>query len=217
MRSADPQRRPARPMRRGSQHAALHFPQAVPIDRLAAPERAAKAQALEQAPDTLLERHTCSREFRPDVRHVGGNADTEDQPPLGDLVERGHLMRQQHGVAQRRQQHGGAEFEASHARSHGGEQRQRLVPRPRQQGIADPDRVEAQALRALRQRQQRRGLRLSGHDLLASRQQVSQTRCHGVLPVTLPGLALQTAGIVIAVGYSVRRLLMAAASVPSSR
>ena len=60
-----------------------------------------------------------------------------------------------HRVAQRRQQHGGAELDARHAGGHGGQQGQRIVARPRQQRIADPDRIEAERLGALGQRQQR--------------------------------------------------------------
>ena len=50
------------------------------------------------------------------------------------------------------------------------------MPRPGRQRVADPDGVEAQARRALRQGQQRTGLGPALHDLLARRQQVTEVQ-----------------------------------------
>jgi hypothetical protein len=83
---------------------------------------------------------------------------------------------QQDGIAQGRQQHRGAELHLARARRHGGEQGQRIVPRPGQERIADPYGIEAQRLGALGKRQQRGGFGLSSHDPFAGRQQVSQSR-----------------------------------------
>src|SRR3546814_10605034 len=46
-----------------------------------------------------------------DVLHVGGDADAEDDAAFRYLVEGRDLMRQHHRVAQRRQQHRGAQFD----------------------------------------------------------------------------------------------------------
>ena len=55
-------------------------------------------------------------EFGADVGNVAGDADAEDDPALADLVEGRDLMGQQHRVAQRRQQHRGAELDAPRPR-----------------------------------------------------------------------------------------------------
>ena len=81
--------------------------------------------------------------------------DAQDEASLRHLVQRRHLVRQQHRVAQRRQQHRGAQRDARHPAGHAGEQRQRIVPRPCQHRIADPDRIVAQRLGAGGERQQR--------------------------------------------------------------
>ena len=161
---------------------ALDLPASVPRHRLAGPQRAAQLHAFEQPPDALLERHARGHELGADVGNVGGDADAQDHAPLRDLVERGDLLRQHDGIAQGRQQHRGAELDARHAGGHGREQGQRIVPRPRQQRIADPDRVEPEARRAFGQLQQGHRLRPPRHGLLAGRQQVSNARRHGGPP-----------------------------------
>ena len=55
-------------------------------------------------------------------------------------------MRQHHRIAQRRQQHRGADFDAGEAAGDRGEQRQWFMTRAGQDRIADPDGVEAEAL-----------------------------------------------------------------------
>src|SRR6185312_3338624 len=154
--------------------ALLHAPELAPVDRLAGPQRLAQPDRLVHAADPLLERHAHCLELEPDRRHVGGDADAQDQPALGDAVDRRHLVRQQHGIAQGWQQHRGAELGLPRARGDGGQERQRIVARPRRHRIADPDRIVAQLLGRLGQRQQRAGLVMVLHDALARRQQVSE-------------------------------------------
>src|SRR5207247_5746291 len=81
----DPDRRPARTVRRRAERGLLHDPAAVPVDRLAGPQLARQAQPFEHAADALLERHATGGEFGADVRHVAGDADAEDEAALADL------------------------------------------------------------------------------------------------------------------------------------
>jgi hypothetical protein len=138
-------------VRRRRQHALLDRPAALPVDRLAAPQRAGQRQAFHHAADAFLERHAGGFELGADVGDIGGDADAENQPALRDLVDRRHLVREQHRVAQCWQEHRGAELDASRARRSSRKQGERIVPRPRQQRIADPDRIVAQALGPLGQ------------------------------------------------------------------
>jgi len=71
---------------------------------------------------------------------------TEHQAALADLVEGGELVRQHHRVAQGRQKHRGAELHFPRPRRHRREQSQGVVPRPGQQRVADPYRVETEPL-----------------------------------------------------------------------
>jgi hypothetical protein len=147
-------------MRCRAKRAALDLPAAIPVHRLAGPQGPAERQAFDHPADTLVEWHAGGLELGADVRQVGGNADPQDQPALGDAVERRDLLREDDGIAERRQQHRGAELDLAGARRHRGQQGQRVVPRPGEQGIAHPDGVEAQCLGALGQRQQGGGLGL---------------------------------------------------------
>ena len=81
-------------------------------------------------------------------------------------------MRQQHGIAQRWQQHGRADLHPYGAGGDGCHQRHGVMPRPGGDAIADPDGIEAYTFGALGQRQQGRGLVLAGHDALARRQKI---------------------------------------------
>ena len=158
-RTGHPDRRAAGTVGGRAQHAALHRPAALPVDRLSGPQGAGQPQAFHHAADAAFERHARRGEFRPDIGHVAGDARPEDKPSLADLIERGELMRQHDRVAQCRQKDRGAERHLSGARRHRGQQGQRIVARPRQQRIPDPHRIEAQSLGARRELQQRRGLR----------------------------------------------------------
>ena len=102
--AAEPDRRTARPVRRRPHRVALHRPELVPGHGLAAPQRLAEAHRLVHAADPLLERHAHGLELAANRRHVGGDANAQDQPALGDAIDGGHLVRQQDGIAQRRQQ-----------------------------------------------------------------------------------------------------------------
>src|SRR3546814_3656960 len=64
-------------------------------------------------------------------------------------------MRQHHRVAQRRQEHRGAQLDPLRASRHAGEQRDRLVPRAGEERVPHTDRVVAERLGPLGQRNQR--------------------------------------------------------------
>ena len=105
-------------------------------------------------------------------RHLGGDAEAENQAALAEQVEVGGLVGHDDRVAQRRQQHRSAHLDAPGA---GGNRRQGgegFQPRPRQDAVARPHRVEAERLGALRQIDDLAhvGGRLA-HDELAGRQQ----------------------------------------------
>ena len=165
----------------GPERALLHRPAALPVDRFAGPEGAAKAQAFQHATDALLERDARGFELVADVRHVRGDADAEDDAALGNLVQRRDLVRQYHRVAQRRKEYRRAEFDPFRPAGDACEQGDRLVPRPGEEGVAHPDRIVAESLGALGQRQQRCRRRMSLHDALAGRQKVTDARGHGVV------------------------------------
>ena len=101
----------------------------------------------------LFERHADRLELGMDAGCVDADADAEDDPALADLVERGDLVGKNHRVAQRRHEDGRSELDTRRPRGDGAQQRHRLVAGPRGDRIADPDRVEAEIFRLLRQRQ----------------------------------------------------------------
>jgi hypothetical protein len=82
------------------------------------------------------------------------------------------------GLRSAGQQDGGAEAHPPGARGDGGEEGQRLVPRPRGERVADPHGVEAGGLRALGHGQHRGCLRATGHDRLASGEQDAELDRH---------------------------------------
>jgi hypothetical protein len=100
-------------------------------------------------------------EFGAEVGSVRGEADTQDQSPLADLIQCRDLVREQYRITQRWQQYGGAKFDPWDAPGHPGEQYQRFVAWAGKQGISNPDRGIAQRSSTLRQRQQRLGFRTS--------------------------------------------------------
>ena len=177
-RSAAPDRRPARPVRRRSQGTVGDLPATVPVHRIAGPEGLAESKPFHHSADPLLERHAGRLELGSDVGHIGGDADAHDEAPLADLIQSRDQMRQDHRVAQGRQQDRRPQLDPGHPPGNAGQQGQGFVPRPRQQGIANPDRIEPGAFRPFRKRQQGRGVGFSLHDLLAGRQQVSQLYGH---------------------------------------
>src|SRR5439155_18280570 len=73
------------------------------------PERLTDLDRLEESPDAPLERNAGGRELFADRRIVGGEADAEDDAALRGAVERADDVHQDDGVAQRRQEHAGAE------------------------------------------------------------------------------------------------------------
>ena len=64
---------------------------------------------------------------------VAAEADSDDEPAPGELIERGQPLRHVHGAVERRQQHGRPE---PHARGHGGRIRQEL---DRLEGVDRPE------------------------------------------------------------------------------
>ena len=184
--ASDPDRRSARAMRCRAEHATFDFPAPVPVDGPARPERTRQRQTFNESADPLLEGNARSLELRAGGRPVGGDADSQDHAALGDAIERGHLLREHDGIAKGRKQHGGAEFHSARPCRDGGEERQRIVPRSGEKGVAYPDRIESQRLGPFRQRKQRSGFRISFHGAFAGRQQVSQFR-HRRFPLFVEG------------------------------
>ena len=185
-----PDRRAAFAVGGGADGCVPHLPASVPGDGFAAPQGAAQPQAFHHTAEAFFPGHAAGFELGADVGNVTGDADAEDDASIGYLVQRGDLVRQQHGVAQRRQQYGGAEFHPAGTAGDGGQQRDCVVAWPGGDGIADPDAVVTQALRPFRQRQQRRRFRPPFHDAFARRQQVSNARRH----MFSPGLRGQDRG-----------------------
>jgi len=109
--------------RRRAEHALLHVPAAVPIDGLSHPQRFAEAQPFHHRADALVPRHARGAEFGADVGDVARDANAEDDAACAHLIQRGDLMCQKHGIAQRRQQDRGAEPDALRATRNGREQR----------------------------------------------------------------------------------------------
>ena len=166
--ATDPDRRTTRAMRLGLHRDVVQREMlAAEAHAVAGPQRATDLQRLEEAADAALPRHADGGELPADRRRVGGDADAEDHAALRHAVERADDVRQRHGIAQRGQQHAGAQPHARRARGDRGQQRERLVARPRRDRVADPDGVEAGRLRALGHGQQRRRLRAPGHHRLA--------------------------------------------------
>jgi len=79
------------------------------------------------------------------------------------------LLREHDRVAQGRQQHRRPQERAARARAGRGEQGQRIVPRPGQQRVADPDRIVALTLGPFGKREERRRLGAAFHHLFAGR------------------------------------------------
>jgi hypothetical protein len=136
---------------------------------LTSPQRPSKPHSLKQPSDALLERHTGGCEFRADVWHIRGYADTENQSAFCNLIERCNLMRENNGIAERREQNSGPDVDPWHAACYRGEQCQRFMARASQQGIAHPEGVKSQALGTHCQFQQWCGLRLPDQDLFSCR------------------------------------------------
>ena len=139
-RAADPDQRPAGAIGRRREHAAIDLPQPVPVDRVSRPQRPRKPDAFKQSTNALFERHASRREFAPDIRNIRRDADADDEAAFGDLVEGRKLVREKHRIAHRRQQHRGADLDPRQPGSDSRKQSQRIVARPRQQRVADPDR-----------------------------------------------------------------------------
>src|SRR5215510_1046365 len=118
---------------------------ALVVDRLAAPQPLDDLEALDEAADAIL--RILPERLIFDVAIA--EADTEDQPAVGDDVERGELLGDLDGVVQGKQQDAGAE---DHAARLGGDPRQRrdrLEVRERigQVVLARPYRAEAHGTR----------------------------------------------------------------------
>ena len=171
-------------MRHRAERRLLHDPAAVPRDRLAGPQLAAEPQPFEHASDALFERHAAGDELGADVRHVAGDADAEDEAAFADLVQGRDAVRQHDRVAQRRQQHRGAELDAL-VRAATADSRVSGSCRGRA-SIESPTQIEivAEQFGAFGQREQRRRLGAALHDPLAGRQQISDAHGHD------PGLPL---------------------------
>ena len=145
---------------------------------VALPQRLTDLDRLEESPDPPLEGNARGRELFADRRIIGGEADSEDDTPLGGAVERADDVGQDDRIAQRRQEHARAETHAPRTAGHGSQQRERLVSRPGDQRVADPHGVEARGLRALGHGQQRSRLRTTGHDGFASGDQHPELDSH---------------------------------------
>jgi hypothetical protein len=101
-------------------------------------------------------RHALAKDRHPaSHRHTDGRVlfgaaaegDAERQPPAREMLERGHLTREHGGIAQREDEHRGAELDAPYARCGRGEEHQRVEHvRPVEDAVLGPDRVEAERL-----------------------------------------------------------------------
>ena len=172
-RASHPDGRSAGTVRGGAEHSALHPPAALPLDRLARPERTAQAKPFQHAPGALLEGDARRLELVANALDIRGDPDAEDQPALRDPVERRHLMGEQDGIAECGQQHRGAEQDPPGSRRDTRKQGERFVPRPGEQAVAHPHRVVAERLGLLRKLQHRRHVGRPGHDSLAGGEQVA--------------------------------------------
>src|SRR5262249_6015122 len=72
---------------------------AAEADVVAAPQRAADLEHLEESSDPTLERHADGLEFLPDGRRVGRDADAQDHTALRHTVERADDVGQHDGIA----------------------------------------------------------------------------------------------------------------------
>src|SRR3954466_15011126 len=139
--AAKPDRRSAGTVRHRAERRLLDNPSAVPRNRLAGPQLAAEPQPFEHASDALFEWHAAGDELGADVRPVAGDANAENEAAFADLVQSRDAVRQHDWVAQYRQQHRGAQLDATGARGNVQWHGQRLVPRPGEDPIADPPRT----------------------------------------------------------------------------
>ena len=181
--AADPDRRAARPVGLGlHRHVVEREVLALKAHVIATPERLTDLERLEKAADPPLEGHAGGGELLADRRIVGGEADAQDDAALRRAIERADDMGQHHRIAQRRQEHTGAEAHAPGAPGDRRHQRERLVSGPGDQRVPDPHGVEACRLRALGHGQERRRLRMTGHDGLARGYQHTELDSHRYLP-----------------------------------
>src|SRR5262249_25489541 len=97
-------------------------------------------------------------------------------------IEGGDDVGEDHGLAKRGQEHGRAQPHALGARGHCSEQGERLVARPRGDGVTDPHGVEAPRLRVLRHGQERARLLSPRHDGLTPGKQQAECNRHPGIP-----------------------------------
>src|SRR5438445_422120 len=98
--AADPDRRAARPLRLGLHRDVLQREVlAAEAHVVAPPERLTDLDRLEESSDPVLEGNAGGGELLADRRVVGGEADPEDDAPIGHAVERADDVRQHHRVA----------------------------------------------------------------------------------------------------------------------
>ncbi len=116
-------------------------------ETLAAPERAQDPHGLAQVRERLPVRHAMEILHH----HPAAGAETEDDPPLGDLVERGGAHREQPGGAAEHVGDAGRHLEGARGERDLGEQLELLVG-PR---LGNPDRIVAEVLGELGEAQHR--------------------------------------------------------------
>src|SRR5262245_15726069 len=181
--TADPDRRAARTMGLGLHRDVVEREVfAGEAHVIAAPERLADLDRLEESPYPPIERHAGGGEFLADRRIVRGEAHAEDDAAFGGAIERADDVREHDGIAQGGQEHARTELHPSRAAGDRGHERERLVARARRQRVADPDGVEARALRAFGHGQKRRRFRAVRHDGLARGNQYAELESHRYLP-----------------------------------
>jgi hypothetical protein len=100
----------------------------------------------------------------------------DNQPPFGDPVQCGQLVRQQDRVTQRGQQHRDAERDPLRARGRGGEDQQRVGTGPGHRAVTGPDGVESQRLSEPCLPDQWIQLVVAANGLVASREQIADPR-----------------------------------------
>lgn len=100
--SSEPDRRPTGVMWNWRKRTLVDLPPAVPGNGVARPQCLGQSKALHQPANSSLEWHTGSGELRSYRRSVTRNADTKNQAPLTELIERCQLMRKHNRITKRR-------------------------------------------------------------------------------------------------------------------
>jgi hypothetical protein len=161
------------------------------VDARLGPEALHHLKAFFENADTLPERNPYGFELELVCGTPCGSPESKDETAAGDEVKVRDLVREDDGVAQGGQEHRRAKPNSVRACSDGGERREGLETRPRQNAVADPGSVTARRFRGNSKVNNFAKTRvLTAHYHLSSRKQNPNRKSFGVNRVRGPFLPL---------------------------